>query len=85
MKIVIALIILIPALIAALLLFIAWAIVRNPGILMGEMQGLIVGASIVAGIILLLPLLIGGTALLLQNREKKARGAMDEATEKHCA
>lgn len=61
--ILIILLILIPTLIAALLLAMAWILKHNPAMIL-EYQSLFVNGGITGGIILLIPLLIGVVVLL---------------------
>lgn len=58
------LLILVPTAIAALLLFIGWAIKYNPALLT-EFQHILIPSSIVGGILMLIPLLIGIVILVI--------------------
>lgn len=56
--------ILIPTLIAALLFAVSWMIKYNPGMLT-ELQGFLIPANIISGILLLIPLAIGLIVLII--------------------
>ena len=58
------LLILIPTAIAALLLFIGWAIKYNPALL-SEYKHILIPSSIVGGILMLIPLLLGIVILVM--------------------
>ena len=77
---ILSVLILIPALIAALLFSVSWMIKYNPALLT-ELQGFLIPANIIGGILLLLPLVIGLIVLIIslwgkfQEHKEKQKGA----------
>lgn len=77
---ILSVLILIPTLIAALLFSVSWMIKYNPALLT-ELQGFLIPANIIGGILLLLPLVIGLMVLIIslwgkfQEHKDKQKGA----------
>lgn len=84
LKIVISLVVVISTLIAVLLFAIARLILVDPALLAGGLQGPIIIACIISGIVLLIPLLIGGGVFLFAHKEKKGKNTNHETPGSNC-